>query len=357
MFQMISPRYDQICKFSRLIYKFTMTASALRKFKTFLHEAGLLTPDETATFTPLDGGVSSDIWRVETNGGTLCIKSALAKLKVDMDWYAPVARNAYEVAWMQKANQIVPGTAPQILAADPENGLFVMTYLPPETYPNWKTRLSEGHADPGFAYKVGDIISRIHTDTMNDPEIEQQFRSDDIFHAIRLEPYLEATADVHPELKLALMGLSLTTSKTKAALIHGDVSPKNILVGPNGPVILDAECAWYGEPAFDLAFCLNHFLLKCLWKPDFIEDYLSCFDAMVSGYHNRMGAGYADIELRAARLLPGLMLGRVDGRSPVEYLTSESSRNHLRRVSIELLKNPPSKLADIRQHWHNSLNP
>jgi len=332
-----------------------MTASAPQRFEAFLHQAGLLEPTETATFFPLEGGVSSDIWRVETMGGTLCIKSALAKLKVDRDWYAPVERNAYEVAWMRQANQIVPGTAPEILADDPESGLFVMSYLPPETYPNWKTRLSEGHIDPKFAYKVGEAISSIHTHTMNDPQTEEQFRSDDIFHAIRLEPYLEATAENHPELKPSLMALSQVTSKTKSALTHGDVSPKNILVGPDGPVILDAECAWYGDPAFDLAFCLNHFLLKCLWKPDFTAGYLSCFDAMVSGYRNTMHSGYDDIELRAARLLPGLMLGRVDGRSPVEYLTTEISRNHLRRVATDLLKKPPSKLADIRQHWHNSL--
>ena len=332
-----------------------MTAPTPSRFETFLLQAELLTPTETATFSPLEGGVSSDIWRVETAGGTLCIKSALAKLKVDMDWYAPVERNAYEVAWMRRANQIIPGSAPEILADDPDNGLFAMNYLPPETYPNWKTMLRNGHTDPEFAYKVGNTISSIHADTTNDPKTAEQFCSDDIFHAIRLEPYLEATAEIHPDLKPALMALSEITSKTKSALVHGDVSPKNILVGPDGPIILDAECAWYGDPAFDLAFCLNHFLLKCLWKPGFTAGYLGCFDAMVRGYQDAMHSGYDEIEQRAARLLPGLMLGRVDGRSPVEYLTADSSRNLVRRAATDLLKSPPGKLADIRQHWHNSL--
>jgi len=332
-----------------------MNTHSHQKFETFLRRAGLLSPAESAIFSRLDGGVSSDIWRVETPQGLFCIKSALAKLKVDQDWYAPVERNAYEVAWMRKANEIVPGIAPEILADNAKDGMFAMTYIPPETHSNWKTCLSKGQINPDFARKVGDTISSIHTNTMNDTKTELQFCSDSIFHAIRLEPYLEATAKIHPQLSGILIGLSQITAQTKTALIHGDISPKNILVGPDGPKILDAECACYGDPAFDLAFCLNHFLLKCLWKPDFCEGYLMCFDSMVSGYNDKVGNGTESIEVRAARLLPALMLGRIDGRSPVEYLTTEDSRNHIRRISTDLLKNPPTKLADIRRQWHNSL--
>ena len=43
--------------------------------------------------------------------------------------------------------------------------------------------------------------------------------------------------------------LAATTAATKRVLVHGDFSPKNLLAGAGGPVILDAECAWYGDPA------------------------------------------------------------------------------------------------------------
>jgi Ser/Thr protein kinase RdoA (MazF antagonist) len=95
----------------------------------------------------------------------------------------------------------------------------------------------------------------------------REFATDAIFHAIRLEPYLLATARAHPDRAAALEKLAKTTARTKLTLVHGDVSPKNILIGPQGPVFIDAECAWFGDPAFDLAFCLNHLLLKCLWVP------------------------------------------------------------------------------------------
>jgi Ser/Thr protein kinase RdoA (MazF antagonist) len=103
--------------------------------------------------------------------------------------------------------------------------------------------------------------------------------------------------------------------------VHGDVSPKNILVGPRGPVFLDAECAWYGDPAFDLAFCLNHLLLKCIWVPKAAEGFLACFRALSGAYLEKFSPG--NLEERAARLLPALHLARVDGKSPVEYLDEE----------------------------------
>ena len=112
----------------------------------------------------------------------------------------------------------------------------------------------------------------------------QRFANDHIFHPIRLEPYLLATAARHPDCAARLRQLVEITARTKLALVHGDLSPKNILVAAHGPILLDAECAWYGDPAFDLAFCLNHMLLKCLWRPQWREQYLACYDALASTY-------------------------------------------------------------------------
>ena len=126
--------------------------------------------------------------------------------------------------------------------------------------------------------------------------------------------------------------------------------------GAGGPILLDAECAWYGDPAFDLAFCLNHMLLKCLWRPQWRDRYLACFDALAHAY--LAGVCWepaARIEARTARLLPGLLLGRVDGKSPAEYLTDERDRERVRRVARAHLLQPVERLAAIRDAWQLEL--
>jgi len=317
-----------------------------------LRRARLLDNSEAPRATPLTGGVSSDIWRVDLKSGPVCVKRALPKLKVAADWRAPVERNAFEVAWIQTAARLVPDAVPRVLAHDAEAGLFVMEFLDPVRFQAWKETLHQGRAETSVAAEVGARLGRIHAGTADDREVRARFATDAIFHAIRLEPYLEAAARAHPDLGSALRGLVATTARTRRALVHGDVSPKNILIGPRGPVFLDAECAWFGDPAFDLAFCLNHFLLKCLWTPGAARGFLGCFSAMADAYRRYVAWEPAHaLEARAARLLPGLFLARVDGKSPVEYLTADADKDRVRRVARALLAAPVTRLADVSAAW------
>ena len=121
-------------------------------------------------------------------------------------------------------------------------------------------------------------------------------------------------------------------------------------------MFLDAECAWWGDPAFDLAFCLNHLLLKCLWTPTAIAGFLACFDALAAAYIARIDwEAPRALDARAARLLPGLFLARVDGKSPVEYITEDSDKNRVRRVARALLAQPVVALDAVRQAWTQEL--
>ncbi len=322
-----------------------------------LSRAGLIDNPESARCEALSGGVSSDIWKITTPRQTFCVKRALAKLKVAADWSAPVERNRYEVAWIRIAGRIVPGAAPEILYQDDAGMFCAMTYLGPDDHRLWKSELRDGRAIAADADEVGRRLGRIHAATANNPQVAAQFPRHDIFHAIRLEPYLEATAAAHPDLREVLFGLSRRTGATHLAMIHGDVSPKNILLGPDGPVFLDAECACIGDPAFDLAFCLNHMLLKCLWNPAARESFHACFEAMTQAYlaeANWEPSGA--VEQRAASLLPGLFLARVDGKSPVEYIQGEADRASVRRCARALLVAPPSRLAEVLAAWKKELN-
>jgi len=329
-------------------------ASPPDAFTELLVGAGLVSPSEHIEFKPLTGGVSSDIWLAEGKTAKVCIKRALSKLKVPGDWFAPVERNAYEVAWMKTAWQIAPGCCPRVVAHDPETGSFAMEYLEADTYPVWKSELRDGNIDPVFAAVTGNTLATIHAGTAGSDSVAEAFSTDAIFHSIRLEPYLEATAARHENVAAELMGLSRTTAAQKRCLVHGDVSPKNILVSAAGPKFLDAECAWYGDPAFDVAFCLNHMLLKCLWVPEHRAGYLACFDSLRRAYFQDL-SGDDDRERRTAALLPGLLLGRIDGKSPVEYITEEAVRDLVREFAIHFLKNPPADLTTIRTAWENHL--
>jgi aminoglycoside phosphotransferase (APT) family kinase protein len=305
---------------------------------------------------PLTGGVSSDIWRVDLESGPICIKRALPKLRVKADWRAPVERNLYEARWMRVANKTVPGAAPALLGQDGSTGALAMEYLPADRYPLWKPRLRDGHVDPAFAAAVAAALVRIHAATAARPALAADFPTDRIFHDIRLEPYLTQAARAHPDLAARMQALTETTLANKRALVHGDVSPKNILCGPDGPVFLDAECAWWGDPAFDLAFCLNHLLLKCLWVPAARAALLDCFEAMTAAYLRRVTwEPRAELEARAAHLLPALFLARVDGKSPVEYITTDDDRERVRRVARRLLADQPDCLTDVARAWHEEI--
>ena len=285
---------------------------------TLLRRAGLAGAAETPHARALSGGVSSDIWRVELARGPICVKRALPRLRVMQLWEAPIERNRYERLWMEAARLAAPGSAPQILANDDAAGLFAMQCI---DAPLWKEELRQGRADPGFAAQVGGTLGRIHAATAGREDVAQRFATDAIFYAIRLEPYLVATGKKHPDLQPEFKRLVEETSRGHIALVHGDVSPKNILVGARGPVFLDAECAWYGDPAFDLAFCLNHLLLKCVWVPRAQARFLECFEALAKSYLQKFSPGH--LEERTASLLPALLLARVDGKSPVEYLDEQ----------------------------------
>jgi len=326
------------------------------RLREFVRGQGLLGSGEEATWTPLAGGVSSDIWRVDLPGRTLCIKCALPQLKVAQPWQAPIERNAYEWAWIEFAAAHCPDSVPTPIASDPQQGIFAMGFLDPQRYPVWKNMLLDGIVRAEIAAQVAALISRLHAASAGDAHVARRFATDAIFHAIRLEPYLLATALRHPDLQGTLRALAQRTAETRLALVHGDVSPKNVLLGPKGPVLLDAECAWYGDPAFDAAFCLNHFLLKCLARPPSADGFLDCYTAFSEIYLE--GATWeprAEIEGRVASLLPGLFLARVDGKSPVEYITEERDKDLVRSTARELLARPVARLAEVSARWRRAL--
>jgi len=316
---------------------------------------GLAAAEDNPEIVPLTGGVSSLIVRVDTRNGPLCIKQALPELKVASHWSAPLARNHAELAWIREVAQTLPEAVPGILGEDAQSYCFAMQWLAPEQHPVWKIQLRDGHVSPDFAAQVARQLALIHAATANQPALAERFAYDRNFFELRLDPYFGATAKVHADCAQMLQALIEQTANNRITLIHGDISPKNILAGPVGPIFLDAECAVYGDPAFDAAFCLTHLMAKCLWRPASTEDYLACFDAFTK--HYLAGVDWENveaIEARTAMLLAAILLARVDGKSPLEYLT-ESDRARLRTFARRWLLSPATRLADMRTAWKEEL--
>lgn len=316
---------------------------------------GLIDADEQLVITHLTGGVSSLIVRVDTRRGPLCLKQALPELKVATHWSAPLERSHAELAWISYVSNYLPEAVPTILGSDSSSFCFAMNWLPPERYPVWKLQLRDGVADSVFATEVGRRLAAIHSASADNDALAQSFANDENFFQLRLDPYFGATAKAHADCAASLHELITITANNKRALVHGDISPKNLLVGPTGPLFLDAECAWYGEPAFDAAFCLSHLLAKCLWRPASSDAFLACFDVFAAAYLQGVcWENPAHIEARITRLLAAIMLARVDGKSPLEYLNKRDSER-LRNFAKARVLSPRTQLKTIRDEWQREL--
>lgn len=318
---------------------------------------GLITQGETFSATAFSGGVSCDVFLIAAGNRHFCVKVALPKLRVAADWRAPAERSHAEVAWMKLVGGINPDWVPMILGEDRPRHVFAMEYLPPPAYPVWKGELASGHSDPSFAAAVGERLSRIHADTAGREDLARDFHNHVQFHALRIDAYLLHTAAKHPDVADVIRAMARQLGVARIALMHGDVSPKNILAGPEGPVFLDAETCSYGDPAFDLAFCLNHLLLKGVWHPEYASDYARAFAALKQAYLAGVRwESHSGLERRAAGFLAAFLLARIDGKSPAEYLNDEASKAFVRNFAKSLLKDSVGHLDVILERFTDALS-
>jgi aminoglycoside phosphotransferase (APT) family kinase protein len=326
--------------------------SAAAAITASVRRMGLASADEAVQLSALTGGVSSEIVRVQVGPRVFCSKRALPQLRVAAEWLAPVGRNAAEADWMAFAAKVVPQAVPALLGRDPEAGAFAMAYLEPADYPVWKGQLLAGVVEPATAEQVGRTLVALHAASARTRGLAERFAHQDNFFQLRLDPYFVSAARAHPALAATLHRLVDDTARTQRALVHGDVSPKNILVGRQGPVLLDAECATWGDPAFDLAFCLNHLLLKGWLLPAQRPGLLRSIEGLRASY--LAGVDWEDaaqLELRVARLLPALLLARVDGKSPVEYLSTPAQRAPVRDFAVHGLQRPYPSIRPLALAW------
>lgn len=306
--------------------------------------------DPQATLTPLSGGVSSDIYLVQDGAECFVVKRALAKLRVKDDWFANIGRNATEQAYIRRVARFLPEVVPQLRSAHPHAGYFSMEFLG-AGFANWKKLLLDGVCETAHAAQAGKILGTIHRQTAGDTEAARNFDTTPVFHQLRIEAYLLTTGARHPGLRKFFEREAARLEAAREALVHGDFSPKNILISSDRMVLLDCEVAWYGDPTFDVAFLLNHFFLKSLHhapKSFSLEKMIAAFWRAYT--ETRASDDVRRVEQRLVPLLLMLLLARVDGKSPAEYLAAPKQQVIRDFVSAHL-PSPPETLARLSEIW------
>ena len=275
-----------------------------------LLDRGILIGPEIIS-TPITGGVSSDIFLLEDGVSQIVVKRALSRLRVNDEWIVDTGRNRTEQEFIRRVASFLPCAMPKIVHYNNQLHYFAMEYL--QGYSDWKSVLLAGRPNLDTAQRAGSILGALHRETWQNDSLMQDFNSDTYFHALRTEPYLLTCAARHPQLQQIIHTEARRLEDTRLCLIHGDYSPKNIMVNGNRVVILDCEVGCFGEPAFDLAFLLNHFLLKALLHKDRAGEYINLVVSARRGYASSAPESDPDVGMRTARLLLILMLARIDG--------------------------------------------
>lgn len=265
----------------------------------------------------LAGGVSSDIRIVDSPDGRCVVKRALPKLRVAADWFSDPARSSIEVRALRAIAELIgQAHVPKVLWVDEAQHRFAMELIDARLR-NWKEQLMRGDVDLATARTAGRLLGALHRQSARAPGLPQQFADAGPFEELRIRPYFERVAARNPAHAPAISRVVDELRASACALVHGDYSPKNLLADGADVVILDCEVAHWGDARFDVAFCLSHLLLKSLRRGAPSTLLLFAALAFLAEYRK---SGPAVLDVRCARQLGCLLLARLEGDSPVDYL-------------------------------------
>ena len=316
----------------------------------YLREHHLIGIDETPTVEVLQGGVSNRTVMVEPlSEPAFVVKQALAKLRVAVDWYSDPGRIHREALALRTLEKIAPpSTITPLIFEDTDAHVIAMEAVP-RGHSNWKTMLMREGPRDEHILNFAQVLATIHSrSNANAEDFREMFRDRSWFESLRLEPYYEYSAHQVPEAQPFLKGLLEETRDIQLALVHGDYSPKNVLIHGSRFVLLDHEVAHFGDPAFDVGFSLTHLLSKAHHCRDMRAMFLTSATLYVSQYLELVqGCQFLpDFEARTCRHTLACLLARVAGRSTLEYL-SEIERTNQRQIVLSLIAKCPNSLTRL----------
>jgi hypothetical protein len=300
--------------------------------------------------TPLGGGVSNHVLLAEAPGLRCVVKQALERLRVAEEWLCTPTRIHREAAALRVLRPLLPkGAVPQLIFEDFDHHVIAMEAAPAGALP-WKDRLLAGEISSITALRTGALHGAwLRHDARS--RWREEFGELAVFNDLRLDPYYRSTAKHHPDLADRFEALIHMCVSRRISLTHGDLSPKNILVDGERVILIDFEVIHLGDPAFDAAFLTNHLFIKAFHAPAHAPAFAAVARAYWTGLLDAAGPGWDWLPAAAMEHLGGLLLARIDGKSPVEYL-DEPTRVRIRRVARDLLRNPaPSAEVLFQQYF------
>ncbi len=316
----------------------------------YLTEQGLAESTEGVSVRELGGGVSNIVLMLEWPDHRWVIKQSLEKLRVQDDWRSERGRIYREAESIQALRPVLGETAlPEVIHIDREHFLFVMTAAPAGSV-SWKESLLAGQVDLAVAQQAGTLLAKMINASRAGTDLQKKFEDRTVFDQLRIDPYYRTTAKRHPDVRAALVQLMANSWNVQTALVHGDYSPKNMLVRDGNIFLIDFEVIHWGDPAFDAAFLMNHLFLKALHQPEFAAQYFAAVREFWKALGAELQGGTSrGFEALILRHLGALMLARIDGKSPVEYIREEETKERVRTVAKQILREQPQRLEQAVQ--------
>ena len=322
---------------------------------SYLRDTGRIGADEAPSVRTLAGGVSNKTVLVERAGGEAWVlKQALPKLRVKVDWFSDPARIGRESLALRWLPRLAPeGSITPLVFEDPGQFLLAMAAVP-RPHENWKAMLLRGRVFPRHVRQFGALLGTVHRRASERcDELAVLFEDRSFFESLRVEPYYAYTVTQVPDAAAFIRDLIDTTRATRQTLVHGDYSPKNVLVPRGGRIVLlDHEVIHWGDPAFDLGFALTHVLSKAHHLPKFRDQFADAARSFWQSYVESVGdvPWRGDIGQRAVRHTLGCLLARGAGRSPLEYLSADERERQL-EATVKLMQAPPATVGELVQQF------
>ena len=295
----------------------------------------------------LGGGVSNTVLLVTTTCNKFVLKQSLQKLRVEQDWFSDRARIFRESAALRALGSLLPaGSAPEVLFEDRKNYCFAMSAAPAGAE-TWKSQLLRGIIREETAERVACILGTMISRSWEDADLAARFGDQTVFDQLRLDPYYRTTARRHPDLASHFEQLIEQCGRRRVSLVHGDWSPKNFLIAGDRVMAIDFEVIHFGDPTFDAGFLLNHLLLKSLYMPDRDRQLKSAarrFWQVLTPFIPWRAEWF---ERSTLAHLGGLLLARIDGKSPVEYITDAALKDRIRQIARGMILHPPRSVLEV----------